>query len=369
MQNSTKKILEELYEISPSLKNEEGLKSLVIFMQHHTPNVKPSKDFKKQLSKKITTIADFKQIQPKPKFNPMTFVTPIFLMIFGVFAMMQFYNYVSFDQVDVRTLPSPDSQEFVIDDILDSTESWTGGSIEDQISSEETEDIIIEDVTDELIESNSAENTIWEKETLTPQQTETFQDEVVPNSQNSEQQEANTWEENTTWEIDTLSEENQTEQNQEPLQTETFSDPEQDTNNDSFESEENNSPSWATQDSSRSAPISSEPVQSSDSEEIKQEEAPSEETNVSREQDSETQDTPKDTWASQSNTEEAQRVEWDYYTCTGSEIDYIDETDMKRIIKTYCNQNGGEFQVDEWVCKLNAKQRIWIEYIQRDLCE
>ena len=91
MQNSTKKILDELYEISPSLKNEKNLKSLIVFMQHHKPNVKPSKAFKNQLWKKITTIADFKQIQPKQKFNPMVFLTPIFLMVFAFQYSQKYY--------------------------------------------------------------------------------------------------------------------------------------------------------------------------------------------------------------------------------------------------------------------------------------
>ena len=180
MQNSTKKILEELYEISPSLKSEKGLKSLVVFMQHHEPKVKPSKEFKSKLSKKLTTIVDFKQIQPKQKFNVMTYLTPVALMAFGIFVMIQFYNFVSIDQVDMRTLPSPNSQEFIIDDVsseIEEADQWRvdGSVIDEEVINER--ELPLSESVDQIIE-----NTGWESQSADTENTvDTFWESVREN--------------------------------------------------------------------------------------------------------------------------------------------------------------------------------------------
>jgi hypothetical protein len=406
MQRSTKKILDELYEIDPSLKSEANLKSLVVFMEHHVPKVKPSKEFKDKLWKKLTTILEFEQIQPKKKFNPMIILAPIFFMGFSIFAVLQLHSFITINNIDESLLPSSNSQEFIIDDVWDVENSITDNVLEEDVATQEKE-VIGETIAEENEEQEAIESQTDDDWGTISWDGINTQNEASVQNNTATESETNTW--NTPISNTVVDEsEQEVEVQKVPVRKEVIStdnvDQKNDTNrssntiNTSVQVENEANRNWTEADFETSRSVEADQwnisskwdstVEASLDVNESDEKINSDSINATSDVEEEAKIVDAQSfgvsWAAiQENdiadSEEDKReviqpaptisVQGDYYTCLDWEIDYIDEIDMKRIIKTYCRAQWWEFEVDEGLCALNAKQRVGIEYIQRDLCE
>lgn len=406
MLKSTQDILDELYKIDPSLKSEKNLKSLIVFLEHHNPQVVPSKRFKDALKKKLITIWEFKQIQPKTKLNLKTIIRPLSLLAIWVFALFQFQNFLNFksmDQIDVRTLWWQDMQEFSIEnDELLTDENWgeydeiisdeelllkaknvfeenekkqerldrlneerlkeealkqealnsqiedkKNEDIEKQEQSEEPSDeqeIILSNITTETVEKNidweptesigspeSSEVTEWDIENNIWVISEDITEDSWTQESVTETEENIGWSSEWWVELDTL-----------PVWTSSFT-----------TSDESSSSSWSGIESSVSDTFVDDSIWAD------------EDTSVS-----DLNETP----ITQSETVPEVPVPSVstsslYYNCDWEKLSYLDENDMKRVIKMYCSKKWGEYDIENSVCMLNPKKWVWIDYIERDLCQ
>lgn len=363
MLKSTKKILEELYEISPSLKwDEEKLKNLIVFLEQHNPKVVVSKQFREKLWRKLTTIWEFKQIQPKTKWSFMSIMRPLFLMVFWVFALLQFQNFLSMDQVDMKNLPPQNVQDFTIEPKEDSIKS-EDLVLEESKSSEQS----IENIIWEIAEDKEQPQNTWDS--ILSDETET-QESIVNTSETAEKKSSKKIENNekdsselSPWTIDQSEK-----QNEEPSKL---------IWTDVSEVSDVTPPDlWNELDLMPSNDPISSPSEIQMSEWLWEDNSLLDQipTTVNEEPmvndvDESFQSDVMD-FAAFDNSD---TTFGDYYSCTNGKIDIEDSVHQRKIIKAYCEVHWGEIlndkNIEYYLCKLQQRQEVGIDYIERDLCQ
>ena len=339
-----KKILEELYDLDPSLKlEEEKTEKLVDFLALNNPNITAPKAFKTRLWHKLTTIWEFKQIQPKRKYSFMFFMRPLFILVVWVFILAQFKNYLSLKEVQMRTSPGPQNLEMFVSEGGDST-AWIS---EDEILIEELPKIAAKIIVD--TESTQSAESVWN--------TNIASDQISLNNetQNSEQ----------------IIIEKKPSNDSNLESTELI--PEKQIILDQNEIIEE----WDTNTSEESLLSSTLGTSPSDQNEIIEELS----WNISSATD-------QDTWQSLSiskilsddEDDISDDVSWktssdkEYYTCENWKIAIEDSIAQRRIIKSYCDSVWGDI-INNWgnikyyLCSLLNQEEVWIEYIAEQLCE
>jgi hypothetical protein len=62
-----------------------------------------------------------------------------------------------------------------------------------------------------------------------------------------------------------------------------------------------------------------------------------------------------------------------YYQCEWPYLVHHDSVHLRKIIKQYCDENGGNVladpNIENYKCQLNELKKVWIDYIERDLCQ
>lgn len=328
MPKETKKILEELYEISPELKSEKGLKSFITFLENHNPKIHPSKKFKETLRKKLTTIWEFKQIQTSSKSNFTQIIRPICFGVFGIFILFQFHNFLSLDSKNRVTNTAVHEENIVMS----------------------------EDLNEWKIEIATLSGNLRVDENKN-------QEENLENFQNNE----NWWVPNNQWEWilgnkndDKLSDFSQNSINKK-----------QDIS--AIDNSEilSQAKMILKEQEEKQALLENliEEREQADSEN----QAAFEKDKMIYEENKKIESSSTSTWWDDQEDEvwyeDKRSFEENYFVCEGEKLSYIDEEDMKRIIKMYCQNKWWNYDIEKYICKLNPKKWVWIDYIQRDLCQ
>ncbi len=433
MLKSTKKILDELYEIDPNFKTQaKSLKSLVVFLEHHNPQVQASKEFKNKLKNKLNTIWEFKQIQPKSKMNFMGIIRPLFLTIFWVFVLLQFHNFLSIKHAELvatRALLSEKQEESVFvwsDDVSEPSDINILWDLNEEENIEDPDTLSNTENTTEQVDDDTNEDRVDEPAVSQASQeassvSSTTESRVTPQESSEQLQQTQTQ--------DIESFDSQAQQSEDiPQDQSTLSDQEQSSALDNAEqsSEQNTQESQnvstmtVEDDESAPSPEQEAPTTVSNTEEAsttsssnKQEQAENTEDNADMQESSTTvrtvfsserwgwdsemtnsastdttkqddqvdedkESSPNTSWdqaddaneeTNTSDSQETQAKRTDYYRCDAGKIQYIDEVDKRRIIKTYCSEKWWEYNRETYECMINVKKWVSIDYIERDLCQ
>lgn len=402
MLQSTKKILEELYEVSPSLKwDEEKLAALISMLEQYNPDVKMSPKFKSKLLKKLTTIGEFKQIQPKQKFNAITFMRPLFFMVFWVFLILQFQNFLHMNEENISKIHTDHSEEFQIgpsewsepNDTQDESdaniENQTANEVDDDSSSsrwEDSEKSATENSSNDSNEqSQDRSSSVKETQSTPSSEKEIVKDDIMTTPKLWSSDEA----QNTVNEVENSStnQDSRSDTSQRSTPKETTSDDwtdwaqaEQDLETQNTDSPTNTTPqaeikplddsnSEAASDSeiNPQSDIYSENDTNTDTEEVETSAETPIEGNAMQAEEDMHWDSSADFGASTSSTTDK------YYQCEWPYLVHHDSVHLRKIIKQYCDENGGNVladpNIENYKCQLNELKKVWIDYIERDLCQ
>lgn len=290
----------------------------------------------------------------------MSYVRPLFLMIFWLFALSQFHNFLALNSIDVNELPSQNRQEFMIEpsrdwasqtnekeELGDIVSTWESTSVGDWNDSAQTETptSLQEEITRTIEAQENSQLDIQTSQSPVSQNIENswFENEVVDeNTIELIEPQAQLWGDSETESINTWAESLQIISNL-------------------TESSDATVPNPLPIEPQFDAQVESSVIPADDSLWI--EPALSEDNAL---QNIEAIDTF-------SQTSVPTIASGDYYTCMDWSLNVEDSRDQRNIIKAYCEEVWWELlpdpNINYYLCQLNRKKEVGIEYIWRDLCE
>lgn len=356
----TKQIIEEVLDNDPSLKNEtQKLEAIVDFLSLQNPEIKPSPEFREKLAHKLTTIAEFRQIQPKSKMNFLIALKPLFLWVLGIFVIMQMNNYLSLQDTHISEglkIPTNEKQLLSGDEwetraIIVSPQN-TDTSWEEDVSYEEGVSVGIFDMFEGSQWGEKSINATLpetKKEEKTQASDVDVVQEVTP-QQNTQEVSVENDEVNTTVPEESSINESQAWENSKNDVSENGAS----ANTENWVKRED--ATWKDSTILEDSEIEVNTVQFAETEDY-------DDNFTDSSVLSNDMDMPEETLSKKGS----------YYSCSGTTLIIEDSIDQRKIIKSYCDSMWWEIvndsNVEYYQCKLNVKKQVWIEYIERDLCE